>query len=149
MTLKRMDNVSIVVKDIDAMVAFFQELGMTLVGETTVEGEWVDRVIAVKGSKSRIAMLQTPDGHSRIELAQFLTPAAVPGDDEKTPANALGIRRIMFAVEDIDKVVKHLESKGAKLMGEIMQYEDIYRLCYLRGPEGVMVGLAEELGKKD
>lgn len=145
MTLKRMDNVSIVVEDIKTMIAFLQEIGMTLVGETRVSGDWVDRIIALKGSVSDVAVLETPDGHNRIELAQFVSPAAVRGEPKDAPANMLGLRRIMFTVVGIDDYVSRLQAKGATLMGEVVQYEDTYRLCYMRGPEGLMFALAEEL----
>ena len=147
MTLLRMDNVLIVVDDLEAAIAFFTELGMEREGETTtVEGPWVDRIIGLDGSRSDIAMMRTPDGHGRIELDKFHTPAAVRAEPEDAPVNALGIRRIMFAVDDIDDVVARLRSHGAELVGEIAQYEDIYRLCFLRGPEGIIIGLAEQLG---
>ncbi|MBV8244738.1 MAG: VOC family protein [Candidatus Eremiobacteraeota bacterium] len=139
-----MDNVGIVVEDLKSAIAFFAELGLEVEGEATVEGRWVDRVIGLDGVRSDIVMLRTPDGHGRLELSKFQTPAAV---DTQTnlPVNALGIRRIMFAVTDIDDVVGRLTSHGAELIGEIAQYEDVYRLCYLRGPEGIMIALAEEL----
>jgi catechol 2,3-dioxygenase-like lactoylglutathione lyase family enzyme len=143
--LVRMDNILLVVEDIKAAIAFFQELGMELEGETTVEGEWVDRIVGLEGTKSDIAMLRTPDGHGRIELDRFHSPRALRNDPENAPVNTLGIRRIMFAVTDIDDVVARLQKHGAELMGEIVRYEDQYRLCYLRGPEGIMVALAEEL----
>ena len=146
MTLLRMDNVLIVVDDLQAAIAFFVELGMELESETTVEGEWVDRIIGLNGSRSDIAMMRTPDGHGRIELDRFLTPAAVRAEPEDAPVNALGIRRIMFAVDDIDDVLARLQARGAELMGEVVQYEDSYRLCYVRGPEGIMVALAQQLG---
>ena len=146
--LLKMDNVLIVVDDIDAAKAFFIELGMELEGETTVKGSWVDRVIGLKGVRAEIVMMRTPDGHSRVELTKFHTPPTVKSAPESAPANTLGIRRIMFAVDDIDVTVARLQKKGAKLVGEIVQYEDIYRLCFLRGPEGIIIGLAEQLGKK-
>lgn len=118
---------------------------MTLVGETRVSGDWVDRIIALKGSVSDVAVLETPDGHNRIELAQFVSPAAVRGEPKDAPANMLGLRRIMFTVVGIDDYVSRLQAKGATLMGEVVQYEDTYRLCYMRGPEGLMFALAEEL----
>ena len=145
--LLRMDNVLIVVEDLEAAKAFFAELGMELEGETTVEGPWVDSVIGLKGVRSDIALMRTPDGHSKVELSKFHTPPAVRALTE-SPSNTLGIGRIMFAVENIDDVVTRLRSHGAKLIGEIVQYEDIYRLCYLRGPEGIIIGLAEQLGNK-
>ena len=146
MTLQRMDNVLIVVEDIDAAKAFFAELGMELEGETQVEGSWVDSTVGLEGVRADITMMRTPDGHGRVELTKFHTPAAVRTEPESAPANALGIRRIMFAVDDIDEVVARLRRHGAELLGpEIAQYEDIYRLCYLRGPEGIIIGLAEQL----
>jgi catechol 2,3-dioxygenase-like lactoylglutathione lyase family enzyme len=145
MTLQRMDNVLIVVDDLEAAKAFFAELGMELEGEATNEGPWVDSVVGLDGVRSDLAMMRTPDGHGRIELAKFHTPPAVRAEPENAPANALGIRRIMFAVDDIDDVVARLRSHGGELVGEIAQYEDIYRLCFLRGPEGIIIGLAERL----
>jgi catechol 2,3-dioxygenase-like lactoylglutathione lyase family enzyme len=147
MTLQRMDNVLIVVDDLDAAKAFFAELGMELEGETQVEGSWVDSTVGLEGVRADVTMMRTPDGHGRVELTKFHTPAAVRTEPESAPANALGIRRIMFAVDDIDEVVARLRRHGAELLGpEIAQYEDIYRLCYLRGPEGIIIGLAERLG---
>lgn len=146
MTLKRMDNVLIVVDDLEAVKAFFLELGMELEGETLVEGEWVDRVVGLENVRSEIVMMRTPDGHGRVELSKFHAPAAVRAEPQNAPANALGIRRLMFAVEDIDDVLARLRTHGAELVGEVAQYEDIYRLCFVRGPEGIVVGLAEELG---
>ncbi len=146
MALQRMDNVLIVVEDLEAAKAFFAELGMELEGETPVEGRWVDRVVGLDGVRADIAMMRTPDGHGRVELTRFHTPPAVRAEPEDAPANALGIRRIMFAVDDIDDVVARLRDHGAELVGEIARYEDVYRLCYLRGPEGIVIGLAERLG---
>src|SRR4051795_12848173 len=140
-----MDNVLIVVEDLEAAKAFFAELGMELEGETQVEGPWADRTSGIEGVRADIAMMRTPDGHSRVELARFHTPPAVRAGPENAPANALGIRRIMFAVEGIDDVVARLRNHGGELVGEIAQYEDIYRLCFLRGPEGIIIGLAEQL----
>ena len=145
MTLQRLDNVLIVVDDLEAAKAFFAELGMELEGETQLEGSWVDSVVGLKNVRADIAMMRTPDGHSRVELSKFHTPAAVRAEPESAPANALGMRRIMFTVDDVDVVVARLRNHGAELVGEIAQYEDIYRLCFLRGPEGIIVGLAEEL----
>jgi catechol 2,3-dioxygenase-like lactoylglutathione lyase family enzyme len=145
MTLQRMDNVLIVVEDLEAAKAFFAELGMELEGETEVEGPWVDRTIGLEGVRADIAMLRTPDGHGRVELTRFHTPPAVRAEPEDAPANALGIRRIMFAVEDIDDVVDRLRGHDAELLDEIAQYEEMYRLCFLRGPEGIIIGLAERL----
>jgi catechol 2,3-dioxygenase-like lactoylglutathione lyase family enzyme len=145
MTVQRMDNVLIVVDDLEAAKAFFAELGMELEGEATNEGPSVDSVVGLDGVRSDLAMMRTPDGHGRVELAKFHTPPAVRAEPEDAPANALGIRRIMFAVDDVDDVVARLRSHGAELVGEIAQYEDIYRLCFLRGPEGIIIGLAEQL----
>jgi len=145
MTLQRMDNVLIVVDDLEAAKAFFVELGMELEGEMPIEGRWVDRVVGLENVRCEIAMLRTPDGHGRIELDKFHAPAAVKGEPDDAPVNTLGIRRIMFAVDDIDDVVARLCAHGAELVGEVAQYEDMYRLCYIRGPEGFMVALAEQL----
>ncbi len=145
MALQRMDNVLIVVEDLEAAKAFFAELGMELEGETQVEGGWADRVVGLDDVRADIAMMRTPDGHSRVELTKFHTPSAVRAEPENAPANALGIRRIMFAVDGIDDVVARLRRHGAELVGEIAQYKDIYRLCFLRGPEGIIIGLAEQL----
>ncbi len=145
MTIQRMDNVLIVVDDLEAAKAFFAELGMELEGETQVEGPWVGQVIGLDDVRADITMMRTPDGHGRVELTKFHTPPAVRAEPESAPANALGIRRIMFAVDDIDDVVARLRSHGAELVGEIAQYEDIYRLCFLRGPEGIIIGLAERM----
>ncbi len=146
MTLQRMDNVLIVVDDLEAAKAFFAELGMELEGETQVEGPWVDSTVGLDGVRADIVMMRTPDGHGRVELTKFHTPPAVKAEPEPAPANTLGIRRIMFAVDDIDDVVARLRGHGAELVGEIAQYNDVYRLCFLRGPEGIIVGLAEQLG---
>jgi catechol 2,3-dioxygenase-like lactoylglutathione lyase family enzyme len=145
MTLQRMDNVLIVVEDLEAAKAFFAELGMELDGETTVEGPWAGSVVGLDDVRADIAMMRTPDGHGRVELSKFHRPQAVRAGPESAPANALGIRRIMFAVTDIDDVVARLRNHGAELVGEIAQYEDSYRLCFVRGPEGILVGLAEQL----
>ncbi|HKP90464.1 MAG TPA: VOC family protein [Thermoleophilaceae bacterium] len=142
-----MDNVLIVVEDLEAAKAFFVELGMELEGETLVEGPSVDGVVGLDGVRADIAMMRAPDGHGGVELTRFHTPPAVRAEPEGAPANALGIRRIMFAVDDVDDVVARLRSgHGAELVGEIAQYENAYRLCFLRGPEGIIVGLAEQLG---
>jgi catechol 2,3-dioxygenase-like lactoylglutathione lyase family enzyme len=141
-----MDNVLIVVDDLEAAKAFFAELGMELEGEGTVEGRWVDQVVGLDGVRADIATLRTPDGHGGVELTRFHTPPAVRAEPESAPANALGIRRIMFAVDDVDDVVARLRNHGAQLVGEIAQYKDVYRLCFVRGPEGIIVGLAEQLG---
>ena len=145
MTLKRMDNVGIVVEDLAAAIAFFVELGLKVEGEMQVEGRWVDRVVGLDAVQVDVAMLRTPDGHSRLELMKFERPAAISAEPKDAPANTLGIRRLMFAVEDIDDVVARLQAHGAELVGEVEQYEDRYRLCYLRGPEGIIVALAEQL----
>jgi catechol 2,3-dioxygenase-like lactoylglutathione lyase family enzyme len=145
MTVQRMDNVLIVVDDLGAAKAFFADLGMELEGEATNEGPWVDRVVGLDGVRCDLAMMRTPDGHGRVELAKFHTPPAVRAEPEDAPANALGIRRIMFTVDDIDDAVARLGGHGAELVGEIAQYEDIYRLCFVRGPEGIIIGLAERL----
>ncbi|HEX8206792.1 MAG TPA: VOC family protein [Solirubrobacteraceae bacterium] len=146
MTLKRMDNVLIVVEDLDAAQAFFAELGMEVDAETTVEGDWVGSVVGLDDVRADIVMMRTPDGHGRVELSRFHRPPAVRAEPENAPSNALGIRRIMFAVEGIDDVVARLRGHGAELVGEIAQYENAYRLCFVRGPEGIIIGLAEELG---
>jgi catechol 2,3-dioxygenase-like lactoylglutathione lyase family enzyme len=146
MALERMDNVLIVVEDLEAAKAFFAELGMEPEGDTQVEGPWVDSVVGLDGVRADIAMMRTPDGHGRVELSRFQTPPAVRAEPEDAPSNALGIRRIMFAVDDVDDVVARLRRHGAELVGEIAQYEDVYRLCFVRGPEGIIIGLAERLG---
>ena len=146
MTLKRMDNVLIVVEDFEAAKAFFVELGMELEGQTVVEGPAVDATVGLDGVRADIAMMRTPDGHGRVELSSFHTPAAVRLEPENAPSNALGMRRIMFTVDDVDDTVARLREHGAELVGEIAQYEDFYRLCFLRGPAGVIVGLAERIG---
>jgi catechol 2,3-dioxygenase-like lactoylglutathione lyase family enzyme len=145
MAIKRMDNVLLVVDDLKAAIAFFVELGLELEGETTVEGEWVDRVVGLDGVRSDIAMMRTPDGHGRLELDKFHTPPAVWAEPVNAPVNTLGIRRIMFAVDDIEDVLGRLQTFCAELIGEVVRYEDSYRLCYVRGPEGIIVALAEEL----
>jgi catechol 2,3-dioxygenase-like lactoylglutathione lyase family enzyme len=144
MTVLRMDNVLIVVDDLEAAVAFFAELGLELEGQTTVEGPSVDRVVGLDGVRSDIAMMRTPDGHGRLELDKFHTPTALRAEPD-APVNTLGIRRIMFAVDDIDDVVERLQALGGELVGEIVQYEDAYRLCYLRGPEGIIIALAQDV----
>jgi catechol 2,3-dioxygenase-like lactoylglutathione lyase family enzyme len=145
MTIRRMDNVLIVVDDLEAATAFFAELGMELEGQTQVEGDWVDRTVGLDGVRADIVMLQTPDGHGRVELTKFHTPSAIRSEPRNAPANTLGIRRIMFAVDDIEDVVARLRTHGAELVGELAQYEDSYRLCFVRGPEGIILGLAEQL----
>ena len=145
MAIKRMDHVSVVVDDLEAATAFFAELGMDLEGEAGVEGRWVDGVAALDGVRVDIAMMRTPDGHGRVELTKFHTPTAVRAEPATAPANTLGIRSIMFAVDDIDATVAGLRAYGAELVGEVAQYQDLYRLCYVRGPEGIIVALAEQL----
>ena len=142
--IERMDNVAIVVDDLAAATAFFVELGLELEGKATVEGQSVDRVVGLDGVRSDIAMLRTPDGHGRIELSKFQTPAAISAEPN-APVNRLGMGRIMFAVDDIDAVVAGLRARGSELVGEVVQYEDSYRLCYVRGPEGIIIALAEQL----
>jgi catechol 2,3-dioxygenase-like lactoylglutathione lyase family enzyme len=148
MTLKRMDNVGIVVESLDAAIAFFAELGMRLEGRATIEGEWAGRVTGLGNQHVEIAMLVTPDGHSRLELSRFLTPPVV-ADHRNAPVNALGYLRVMFTVSDIDATLDRLREHGAELVGEVVNYEDVYRLCYIRGPEGLLIGLAEELKSRD
>ncbi|MGC5285360.1 VOC family protein [Micromonospora sp. DT231] len=145
MTIQRMDNVLIVVDDLDAVIAFFVELGMELEGRGPVEGRWVERVIGLDDVRQEVAMLRTPDGHGKVELAMFHTPEAIRAEPTDAPANTLGIRRIMFAVDDVEDVVARLRTHGAELVGELTEYENIFRLCYVRGPEGIIVGLAEHL----
>lgn len=145
MTVQRMDHVGIVVDDLAEAIAFFVELGLELEGETPVEGDWVDRIVALEGVRAQIAMLQTPDGNGRVELAKFHTPLA-EGGPEHAPANALGIRHLTFAVEDIDAILARLKARGAELVGELERYEDRYKLCYVRGPAGIIVELAERIG---
>ena len=145
MTIRRMDNVGIVVNDLAAAVAFFIELGLELEGETTVEGSSVDRLVGLDDVRTDIALVRTPDGHGRVELMKFQRPTAVSAEPKNAPANTLGIRRIMFAVDDIEDVVALLRAHGGQLVGELTQYEDKYRLCYIRGPEGILVALAEQL----
>jgi catechol 2,3-dioxygenase-like lactoylglutathione lyase family enzyme len=147
MAIQRMDNVLIVVDDLEAAKAFFVALGMELEGQTTVEGPWVDRIVGLDGVRSEIAMLRTPDGHGRIELDHFQAPPA-RDTDPNAPVNTLGIRRIMFAVDDIEVVLERLRAHGAELIGEVVQFEDAYRLCYVRGPEGIMIALAEQLDRE-
>src|SRR5579871_5263442 len=144
MALQRMDNVGIVVEDLGAAIAFFTELGLELEGRAMIEGEWAGRVTGLPGQRVEIAMMRTPDGHSRLELSRFLTPPTV-ADHRNAPVNALGYLRAMFTVDDIDDTLARLRKRGAKLVGEVVQYENVYRLCYIRGPEGLLIGLAEEL----
>ena len=140
-----MDNVGIVVESLDAAVAFFAELGLELEGRMTIEGEWSGRVTGLRDQRVEVAMMRTPDGHGRIELSRFLAPPVV-ADHRNAPVNALGYLRVMFAVDDIDDTLARLRKRGAQLVGEVVQYEDAYRLCYIRGPEGLLIGLAQEIG---
>lgn len=142
----RMDNVGIVVESLDEAIAFFSELGLTLEGRATIEGQWAGRVTGLGNQHVEIAMMVTPDGHSRLEISRFLTPPVV-ADHRNAPVNALGYLRVMFTVADIDDTLARLQKTGAKLVGEVVKYEDIYRLCYIRGPEGILIGLAEQLTK--
>ncbi|MGN6724959.1 MAG: VOC family protein [Tepidisphaeraceae bacterium] len=144
MSVKRMDNVGIVVQDLDAAIAFFQDLGLTLEGRMPIEGEWAGGVTGLAGMRVEIAMLRTPDGHSRIELSRFLAPP-VAADHRADPVNALGYLRVMFAVDDLDATLARLASHGATVVGQVVQYKQAYRLCYLRGPEQILIGLAQEL----
>ncbi len=145
MAVQRMDNVGIVVDDLPATIAFFGELGLELEGRATIEAEWAGRVTGLQDQRVEIAMMRTPDGHSRLEISRFLRPAPV-ADHRNAPVNALGYLRVMFAVDDIDEALNRLGKHGAQLVGEVVQYEDAYRLCYIRGPEGLLIGLAQELG---
>lgn len=144
MALRRMDNVGIVVEDLAGAIDFFGELGLELEGRATVEGDWAGRVTGLGDQRVEIAMMRTPDGHNRLELSRFLTPSVI-SDHRNAPVNALGYLRVMFAVDDIDETLERLCKHGAQLVGEVVQYEDVYRLCYIRGPEGLLIGLAEEL----
>ena len=146
MTIQRMDHVSVVVDDLESAKAFFLELGMELEGEAPIEGRWVDRVNGLDGVRVDIAMMRTPDGHGRLELTKFHSPKAVRTEPEKALGNVLGLRSIMFAVDDIDATVAGLRARGSELVGEVVQYQDSYRLCYVRGPAGIIVALAQELG---
>lgn len=145
MAIKRMDNVGIVVESLDTAIAFFVELGMKLEGRATIEGEWAGRVTGLGNQHVEIAMMVTPDGHSRLEISRFLDPPVV-ADHRNDPVNALGYLRVMFAVEDLDELLARLRKHGAQLVGEVVEYEGVYRLCYIRGPEGLLIGLAEEIG---
>jgi catechol 2,3-dioxygenase-like lactoylglutathione lyase family enzyme len=145
MTIKRMDNVGIVVESLDTAISFFTELGLKLEGRATVEGEWAGRVTGLGSQRVEIAMMVTPDGHSRLEISRFLTPPVV-ADHRNAPVNALGYLRVMFTVDDIDETLARLRKRGAQLVGEVVQYEDSYRLCYIRDPQGLLIGLAEQLG---
>ncbi|UGX87146.1 VOC family protein [Phyllobacterium meliloti] len=144
MAIKRMDNVGIVVEDLDVAIDFLLELGLELEGRTTIEGEWAGRVTGLGDQRVEIAMMRTPDGHSRLELSRFLTPPVV-ADHRNAPVNALGYLRVMFAVDDVDDTLERLRKRGAQLVGEVVQYKNVYRLCYIRGPEGLLIGLAQEL----
>lgn len=145
MTVKRMDNVGLVVQDLDAAIGFFSELGLTPEGRAPIEGDWADGVTGLRGMRVEIAMMRTPDGHSRLELSRFLAPP-VAADHRSAPVNALGYLRVMFTVDDIDDTLARLYRRGAQLVGQVVQYQDSYRLCYIRGPEGILIGLAQELG---
>ena len=145
MAVKRMDNVGIVVEDLDVAIEFFTELGLELEGRAPIEGEWADSITGLAAMRVEIAMMRTPDGHSRLELSRFLAPP-VAADHRSAPVNALGYLRVMFTVEDIDDTLARLGQYGASLVGEVAQYQNIYRLCYIRGPEGILIGLAQELG---
>src|SRR4051812_40326139 len=147
MALKRMDNVGIVVEDLEGTIDFFRELGLEFEGRATIEGEWAGRVTGLGDQRVEIAMMRTPDGHSRLELSRFLTPPVI-ADHRNAPVNALGYLRVMFTVEDIDETLARLRKRGAKLVGGVVQYEDMYRLCYIRGPEGILIGLAQELERR-
>ncbi|WP_315832936.1 VOC family protein [Bradyrhizobium prioriisuperbiae] len=144
MALKRMDNVAIVVEDLAAAIDFFRELGLEFEGRATIEGEWAGRITGLGDQRVEIAMMRTPDGHSRLELSRFLAPPVV-ADHRNAPVNALGYLRVMFAVDDLDETLARLRKRGAQLVGEVVDYKDVYRLCYIRGPEGLLIGLAQEL----
>jgi catechol 2,3-dioxygenase-like lactoylglutathione lyase family enzyme len=145
MSVQRMDNVGIVVEDLAATISFFRELGLELEGQATVEGEWAGRVTGLGDQRVEIAMMRTPDGHSRLELSRFLAPPVV-ADHRNAPVNSLGYLRVMFAVDDLDDTLARLRKHGAQLVDEVVRYEDVYRLCYIRGPEGLLIGLAEQIG---
>ena len=144
MAIKRMDNVGIVVEDLERTIDFFRELGLELEGRATIEGEWAGRITGLGDQRVEIAMMRTPDGHSRLELSRFLEPPVVE-DHRNAPVNALGYLRVMFAVDDLDETLEKLRKCGAKLVGEVVQYKNVYRLCYIRGPEGLLIVLAQEL----
>ena len=146
MTIQRMDNVAIVVEDLDAAVAFFADLGMELEGKAQIEGLFADRTVGLDGLRSEIVMMRTPDGHSKLELTKYHTPAAVAAEPANPPPNTLGLHRVMFAVDDIDDTIARLRAHGAELLGEVAQFESTFRLCYLRGPAGIIVALAEQIG---
>jgi catechol 2,3-dioxygenase-like lactoylglutathione lyase family enzyme len=143
--LKRMDNMGIVVEDLPETIAFFEELGLELEGQAMIEGEWAGRITGLGDQRVEVAMMRTPDGHSRLELSRFLEPQVV-ADHREAPVNALGYLRVMFAVDDLHDTLARLRERGAQLVGEVVQYQDAYRLCYIRGPDGLLIGLAEELG---
>jgi catechol 2,3-dioxygenase-like lactoylglutathione lyase family enzyme len=147
MSVQRMDNVGIVVEDIDAAIAFFTELGLELEGRAPIEGDWADGVTGLRGMRVEIAMMRTPDGHSRLELSRFLAPA-VAADHRNAPVNSLGYLRVMFTVDDIDDTLARLAKHGAEIVDQVVQYQDFYRLCYIRGPEGILIGLAQQLGQQ-
>lgn len=147
MTVTRMDNVGIVVEDLDTAIAFFTELGLELEGRGPIEGDWADGVTGLRGMRVEVAMLRTPDGHNRLELSRFLAPP-VAADHRHAPVNALGYLRVMFAVEDLDDTLARLGQRGAQRVGDVVQYQDTYRLCYIRGPEGILLGLAQEIGSQ-
>src|ERR1041384_887184 len=147
MTVKRMDNVGIVVEDMDASIEFFTELGLELEGRAPIEGDWADGVTGLPAMRVEIAMMRTPDGHSRLELSRFLSPPTI-ADHRNAPVNALGYLRVMFAVEDLDDTLARLAKRGAEGVGKVVQYQDVYRLCYIRGPEGILIGLAQQLGQQ-
>ena len=146
MSVRRLDNVGIVFDNLDAAVAFFVELGLELEGRMSVEGEWSDRIVGLDGQRVDVAMMRTPDGHGKLELMSYQTPEMISPEPRNAPPNTLGLRRLMFAVDDIEDTIGRLRTHGAELIGEVVQYENIFLLCYLRGPEGVIVALAEELG---
>ena len=146
MTVKRMDNVGIVVENLDAAIEFFTELGLELEGRAPIEGDWASGVTGLKDMRVEIAMMRTPDGHSRLEMSRFLAPPVV-ADHRNAPVNALGYLRVMFTVEDLDDTLGRLKKRGAEVVGEVVRYQDVYRLCYIRGPEGILIGLAEEVSR--
>jgi catechol 2,3-dioxygenase-like lactoylglutathione lyase family enzyme len=146
MTVTRMDNVGIVVEDLDAAIDFFTELGLQLEGRAPIEGSWADGVTGLRDMRVEIAMMRTPDGHSRLELSRFLAPTVI-ADHRRAPVNALGYLRVMFTVDDLEDTLARLSQRGAALVGDVVQYEEMYRLCYVRGPEGILLGLAQELGQ--
>lgn len=145
MALKRMDNMGIVVEDLEGAIEFFRELGLEFEGGAMIEGEWAGRVTGLGDQSVEVAMMRTPDGHSRLELSRFIKPSVI-ADHRNAPVNALGYLRVMFTVDDIDETLERLRKRGAELVGEVVDYKDVYRLCYIRGPEGLLIGLAQELG---